>query len=149
MRAEITRSLSGCALNWAGMASHFGTARNIAGAQQWHDEIGGALERCDWLLLVLSPNSVNSKWVKHELLFALNDARYEQRIIPCILKKCDINKLSWTLSSCQFVDFSKDFERGMRALLKVWSIGYKPPLTPTAGKPRAKTRRRRKSGRKK
>ena len=26
---------------------------NILGAQQWHDEIGAALKRCDWLALVL------------------------------------------------------------------------------------------------
>ncbi|MBM3224480.1 MAG: TIR domain-containing protein, partial [Candidatus Tectomicrobia bacterium] len=28
---------------------------NIMGAQQWHDEIGAALHRCDWFLVVLSP----------------------------------------------------------------------------------------------
>jgi len=28
---------------------------NIRGAQQWHDEIGAALHRCDWFVLVLSP----------------------------------------------------------------------------------------------
>ena len=37
---------------------------NILGAQQWHDEIGAALKRCDWFLLVLSANSVASMWVK-------------------------------------------------------------------------------------
>jgi hypothetical protein len=37
---------------------------NIVGAQEWHDEIGAALERCDWFVLILSPNSVKSTWVK-------------------------------------------------------------------------------------
>lgn len=40
------------------------SATNIQGAQQWHDEIGSALERCDWFLVVLSPASVQSMWVK-------------------------------------------------------------------------------------
>ena len=31
---------------------------SIRGAQQWHDEIGAALRRCDWLALVLSPDAV-------------------------------------------------------------------------------------------
>ncbi len=40
---------------------------NILGAQQWHDEIGEALKRCDWFIVVLSPNSVQSMWVKREV----------------------------------------------------------------------------------
>jgi hypothetical protein len=39
-------------------------------AQQWHDEIGAALRRCDWFVLVLSPHTVESIWVKRELLFS-------------------------------------------------------------------------------
>jgi len=30
----------------------FYSKKNIRGAQQWHDEIGAALKRCDWFLLV-------------------------------------------------------------------------------------------------
>ncbi len=116
------------------------STRNIAGAQQWHDEIGAALGRCDWFVLVLSPESVRSKWVKHELLFALNNARYEKRIIPCLFKKCDVDKLSWTLSSFQFIDFSKSFEQGMRALLRVWLLGYKAPILETSRKPSGRSR---------
>jgi hypothetical protein len=32
----------------------FVSKANIRGAQQWHDEIGTALKRCDWFLLVAS-----------------------------------------------------------------------------------------------
>ena len=39
---------------------------NIVGAQQWHDEIGAALQRCDWFTIILSPNCVDSLWVKRE-----------------------------------------------------------------------------------
>jgi hypothetical protein len=28
---------------------------NILGAQQWQDEIGAALQRCDWFVVILSP----------------------------------------------------------------------------------------------
>ena len=53
---------------------------NIRGAQQWHDEIGAALRRCDWFALVLSPDAVASKWVKRELLYSLLQDRFEGRI---------------------------------------------------------------------
>src|SRR5207249_9631642 len=40
---------------------------DIQGAKQWHDEIGRGLKNSDWLVVVLSPNSVKSPWVKHEV----------------------------------------------------------------------------------
>ncbi len=54
----------------------FYSPHNILGAQQWHDEIGNALARCDWFLLLLSPDSVASKWVKRELMYALRSDNY-------------------------------------------------------------------------
>ena len=57
---------------------------DIQGAQQWHDEIGRGLERCDWLILVLSPDAVKSIWVKREFLYALQQDRFEGRIAPLL-----------------------------------------------------------------
>jgi hypothetical protein len=99
--------------------------KNIVGAQQWHDEIGAALHRCDWFVVILSPNAVESMWVKRELLFALQQSRFENRIIPLLYQSCDFHKLSWTLSSYQMVDFTSTFEEGCRELLRVWGIGYR------------------------
>ncbi|MFQ5639796.1 MAG: toll/interleukin-1 receptor domain-containing protein [bacterium] len=98
---------------------------DIIGAQQWHDEIGAALKRCDWFVIVLSPKSVESVWVKRELLFALQQNRFKDRIIPLLYKPCDYEQLSWTLSIFQIVDFTGSFEHGCRDLLRVWGIGYK------------------------
>ena len=50
---------------------------DIVGGLRWHDEIGGALNRCDWFVLVLSPYSVTSRWVKSELMFALDQSHFE------------------------------------------------------------------------
>src|SRR5262245_56421886 len=56
--------------------------RHIQGADQWHDEIGKALKRCDWFLLVLSPNAMRAKWVKRETLYALRADKFDDRIMP-------------------------------------------------------------------
>lgn len=98
---------------------------NIVGAQQWHDEIGAALRRCDWFVLILSPSSVKSVWAKREVLYALNDNRYADKIVPLIYQPCDYEQLSWTLSLLQIVDFTQDFDDGCRALLRIWGLGYK------------------------
>jgi hypothetical protein len=94
--------------------------RHIVAARQWHDEIGQALETCNWFVLVLTPASASSKWVKHELLFALERKAYRQRIVVVALKKANAKKLSWTLSQFQWVDFSKGFDQGCRVLLRIW-----------------------------
>ena len=115
----------------AGVLEHSGmpywySASHILGAKQWHDEIGRALARCNWFLVVLTPDSVRSLWVKRELLFALNEERYHERIIPLLYKKCNPSQLSWTLPEYEFVDFTDDFEAGCRQLSRIWKIEIKP-----------------------
>jgi hypothetical protein len=96
----------------------------LVGAHQWHDQIGRALRKCDWIVLVLSPRSIRSRWVKRELLYALDDPRYEERIIPVLYRACNSDRLSWVLRSFQRVDFTQDFDRGASALLRVWGKRY-------------------------
>lgn len=96
--------------------------RHLLGAQQWHDEIGKALQECDWFLVVISPAAVRSRWVKRELMYVLNADRYENRIIPLRYRPCDTEPLSWTLASLQRVDFSGGFESGCRELIRIWGI---------------------------
>jgi hypothetical protein len=110
-------------LNYHGIASWF-SEKHILGAQQWHDEIGKALKRCDWFVLILTPAAIQSGWVKRELLFALDQKRLQERVIPVIFKKCDPAKLSWTLPSYQWIDFTESYHNGCRDLLRIWGIRY-------------------------
>jgi hypothetical protein len=103
----------------------FVSKENIRGAQQWHDEICTALKRCDWFVLVLSPQSVRSRWVKHELIYALQASRYRERIIPVLYRQCDTDALSWTLSSIEWIDFRGDFDEACKQLLQIWQLKYK------------------------
>lgn len=98
---------------------------DITGSQQWHDEIGDALRRCDYFCVVLSPNSVDSMWVKRETLYALEQTEYEDSIAPIIIEDCDYERLSWVLSSIQMIDFRDDFQQGCRNLMQVWGKGLR------------------------
>ena len=100
---------------------------DILGAKQWHDEIGAALCRCDWFVLVLSPRSAESVWVKRELLFALQQDRFDNRIVPLLSQSCKYEELSWTLSAFQMIDFTQTFDAGCDALLRLWGLGYRGP----------------------
>jgi len=97
---------------------------NIKGAQQWHDEIGKALRRCDWFIILLSDESISSKWVKMELGYALNHSQYDNHILPVTLTDCDYESLSWTLGVFQMADLSNNIEDGYRDVLGAWGYGF-------------------------
>ena len=97
---------------------------NVLGGQQWHDEIGEAILRCDWFVIVLSPNAVGSTWVKKELMFSFHLKHLENKIVPLLHQSCDYKQLSWVLCSIQSIDFTQTFEQGCRDLLRVWDLRY-------------------------
>jgi hypothetical protein len=100
---------------------------NIVGAQQWQDEIGAALQRCDWFAIILSPQSADSMWVKREVSYALQQNRFENKIVPITFQPSDFERLSWTLSLFQMVNFTGPFDDGSRNLLRIWGLGYQAP----------------------
>lgn len=99
---------------------------NIRTSQQWHDEIGKALRRCDWFLVLLSRSSVKSKWVKMELSFALNHSQYDDHIIPVKIDTCDHEDLSWTLGVFQMAKLNASKHEGFTEILNTWGLGFDP-----------------------
>jgi hypothetical protein len=89
-------------------------------------------------VIVLTPSSLRSRWVKRELLFALNEDRYVERIIPVLRTPCDYARLSWTLPAFPPVDFSGNFDVGCRQLLRLWETDYNPAV----GKSARRTKKR-------
>lgn len=107
---------------------------HIKGAQQWQDEIGEALARCDWFMVMLTPAAIKSMWVKRELNAVLAEQRFDGHIIPLLFQKCDYRALSWTLPQFQFINFTKDYRKGCEQLLRIWNKSLNSP---------ARTKRRR------
>ena len=93
---------------------------HLKGAQQWQAEIGAALMRCDWFVVLLSPAAVKSKWVERELAYALQHDQYDRHIVPLLLRTCSFERLSWTLGAIQMIDSTKGPEAGADILLKLW-----------------------------
>lgn len=82
------------------------SSTHLAGGHDWHREIGRALKRCQWFVVLLSPASVRSMWVERELNYALRQRRYRGRIIPVVLRACNVQRLSWTLPQFQMIKVS-------------------------------------------
>lgn len=102
----------------------------IRGAAQWHDEIGAALARCDWMIVVLSPAAIASRWVKREVTHAIEEPRFDGRIIPVRISVCAAKDLSWVLPQIQTIDFIGQFDDACRELFDIWGISYRKEPTP-------------------
>jgi hypothetical protein len=74
----------------------------ILGGNDWMDAIGEALQVCDALLLVLSPDALNSRWVKLEYRYFVLQ---EKPIIPILYRQ--IAKMPFELAPLHYIDFTQ------------------------------------------
>jgi len=85
------------------------------------DSIAQAIEKgvsaSDYLVVLLSPNSVSSAWVQRELAAALftDLALRDITLFPVLIADCDIPPL---LRSYQYLDLRTDFEQGVARLVE-------------------------------
>jgi hypothetical protein len=74
---------------------------DIQSGDEISDEITNAIASSKYVIVVLTPDSVKSKWVKSEYTEALNQ---EKKIIPIMLRQC---KVPITLNIFNYSDFTK------------------------------------------
>lgn len=97
---------------------------DIKSAAEWVETILRALEKCDWFLVVLSPRSVASDWVKDEVHWAV--AHRPGRIITVLLEDCNVYELHIRLPRIQHIDFRQDLDTARQRLLDIWQISLRP-----------------------
>lgn len=87
--------------------------------------IEDAISASDYLVVLLSPNSVNSVWVRNELAAALSGdlSARDITLLPVVIADCEIPLL---LRSYQYLDLRRDFEGGVARLVK--QIGIAPEI---------------------
>jgi adenylate cyclase len=79
----------------------FSFAESIPPAADWHRLIEEQLERCDWFVVVVSPNAIESEWVRGEVASALGRKNLDRRIVPITVKGADISKVDLRLGLLQ------------------------------------------------
>jgi hypothetical protein len=108
----------------AGLAPWY-SKDDVRTAEYWERQILAALKRCDWFLIVLSPRSAASEWVKDELHWAI--ANRENRIIPVLIEPCDLHDFHIRLSRIEFADWFGDREKARKKIIEVvCGSGAKP-----------------------
>ena len=74
---------------------------DVEGGDIWTQQIENGITQSDHVLVALSPDSVNSKWVSREIIYAESQGK---DIIPVLYKSCEI---PIAIINKQYVDFSK------------------------------------------
>ena len=89
---------------------------DIRGGEIWENAIEKALEDCGRLVVVLSPSAVESKEVRAELAYAMDE---QKEIIPALYRVC---KIPYRLRRLQYVDFTSDYADGLNRLVAAMGI---------------------------
>ncbi len=88
----------------------------LYGGESWWSKIVSVLDTCDVFVIIISPNSMNSKWVMRELDIATGEGK---RIIPVLYRQCDVRADLRAIQYISFLDsvpYNVAFDKLMQAL---------------------------------
>ena len=87
----------------------------LSGGSRWRVDIENALRSSQFVIVVLSPDSIKSEWVDREFLFASN---LGLKITPLLYRKCELslNYLNLNYVNVQGGKYRKNFGEILRAL---------------------------------
>jgi hypothetical protein len=91
---------------------------DIHTADDWQRAIVNGLKSSDYVLVVLSPDSVSSDWVRAEVHWSLENRK--GRVVPVMIASCRPSDLHLKLELTQQVDLREDSEIGWSKLTSVW-----------------------------
>ncbi len=81
---------------------------DIEPGENWHLEIGKALDRANAMVVLLSPDSIESRYIRAEIEYALGSPNFRDRLIPLLVKPTD--DVPWILRKQQFIRATKDMD---------------------------------------
>src|SRR5829696_2363243 len=103
---------------------------DLRGGDDWLRVIPAAIESSEFILVVLSHNSILSDWVKKEYTQALSLGK---KIIPIMLTRSSV---PFALNTINYVDFtSDDYAANLNSLLAALEYSGQSPVTTAAAFP--------------
>ena len=78
--------------------------QEILPGDNWGSSIAEALKKSKALVVLISPESMRSKFVRSEIQYALGELSYEQRIFPVMVE--ETSSVPWILSKFKILNAS-------------------------------------------
>ena len=106
---------------------------------EWEIKLGDSLaskifegiKECDFFIIILSKNSVKSKWVKEELDSAtIKRIEEKTRIIPIIIDNIGEDEIPYEIKHLHWIKINEDnYEEGFKKVINtIFNVNEKPPL---------------------
>ena len=102
--------------------------REIFPGDNWAEKIARALNESNAMVVLLTADALKSRWVQHDISFALGENRYKKRLIPVIVgspEKSTGDYYPWILNRLKTIKLDahenneEDLQQIARALLDV------------------------------
>jgi hypothetical protein len=77
-----------------------------APGENWAASVAKALGQSDAMVVLLTPNSVESEWVRRDIEYALSSKRFAHRLIPVVIGGEDpdwMSKVPWVLKTLKVI----------------------------------------------
>jgi hypothetical protein len=93
---------------------------SVLGGDPLLSQISRGIKECNYFIVLLTPNSIESGWVKKELAMAFERcSKDETQIIPIIMGNC---LMPDSLKSFIYVDFGNHYSSSLKELLQLMGI---------------------------
>jgi len=102
--------------------------REIFPGDNWAEKVATALNESNAMVVLLTADALKSRWVQHDISFALSEIRYKKRLIPVIVGSPEKSKgdyYPWILNRLKTIKLDahknneEDLKQIARALLEV------------------------------
>lgn len=94
----------------------------------WALRIGEELQKADAMVVLISPDSVKSERVQHEIQYALGAPHFKGRLIPVLVRPT--KDMPWILKKFPSVQIGKNFVQAVREIAGHLKHGFR--LSPAA-----------------
>ena len=90
--------------------------RDLLAGSDWASALMKQLKSADAMVVLLSPDSVESRWVSHEIEYALGAERLRDRLIPVLVRPT--RKIPWILRELHMVRLADNPEGVAQEILE-------------------------------
>jgi hypothetical protein len=90
-------------------------ASEIVPGENWGLKYGKALENSDAVVVLISPASVKSDWVRHEIQYALSSPQFRDRLIPVLVRPTE--EIPWMLRKLKVIPATQDVDETARRIV--------------------------------